>query len=319
MGNHVTMKIAVLDDYQDATATFGDWASLPDCELHVFPDHVTGAAVIERLRGFDVVVAMRERTPLDRETIAALPDLKLIVTSGAMNAVIDVAAATEHGVVVCGTGGIVTNTAELAWGLILALQRHIPAEDASIRAGGWQHTMGRDLAGQTLGLLGLGRIGAMVAKVGAAFGMNIIAWSQNLTAEVAAERGGTLVSKEELFANADVLSIHLVLSDRTRALVGAAELALMKPTAVLINVSRGPIVDEAALVEALQEQRIGGAGIDVFEFEPLAADHPFRRLPNTVITPHIGYVTEDCYRMFFDEIVEDIRAWIAGEPIRVIG
>jgi phosphoglycerate dehydrogenase-like enzyme len=314
----VATRIAVLDDYQGASAQFGRWASLPDCTVDAFPDHVTGKALVERLRGYDVVVAMRERTPLDRDTIAALPDLKLIVTTGLGNAVIDIHAAGERGVTVCGTYGIVSNTAELAWGLIIGLLRHIPAEDARIRNGGWQHTMGGDLAGRTLGLLGLGHTGTIMARVGAAFGMNVIAWSQNLTAELAAEHGATLVAKDKLFEMADVLSVHLILSDRTRALVGAAELARMKPSSVLINTSRGPIVDEAALIQALREGRISGAALDVYDVEPLPVDHALRGLPNVVLTPHIGYVTENCYRIFFDEIVDDIGAWLRGTPVRVL-
>jgi phosphoglycerate dehydrogenase-like enzyme len=317
-GDDVVTKIAVLDDYQGASDQFGNWASLADCSVQAFHDHIAGQDLVDRLVGVDVVVAMRERTVLDRATIERLPRLKLIVTTGMSNAAIDLAAAADRGVLVCGTGGIVANTVELTWGLILSLLRHIPAEDANVRAGGWQHTMGGDLQGRTLGLLGLGRTGAAMARVAAAFDMRVIAWSQNLTAEAAAERGATYVSKEELFSTADVLSVHLTLSDRSRALVGASELALMAPTAVLINTSRGPIVDEAALVEALRTRRLGGAALDVYDVEPLPLDHPLRRLPNVVLTPHLGYVTERCYRIFYDEIVEDIAAWLTGAPVRVL-
>jgi phosphoglycerate dehydrogenase-like enzyme len=314
----VVTKIAVLDDYQGASDEFGSWSALSDCTVDAFRDHVVGQDLVDRLADFDVVVAMRERTALDRATIERLPNLKLIVTTGMGNAAIDIAAAADRGVLVCGTGGIVSNTVELTWGLILALLRHIPAEDANVRAGGWQQTVGGDLQGRTLGLLGLGRTGTAMARVAAAFDMNVVAWSQNLTAEAAAERGATYVTKDDLFSSADVLSVHLTLSDRTRALVGAAELALMRPTAVLINTSRGPIVDEAALIEALTTDRLAGAALDVFDVEPLPLDHPLSRLRNVVLTPHIGYVTERCYRIFYDEIVDDIAAWLKGAPVRVL-
>jgi phosphoglycerate dehydrogenase-like enzyme len=314
----VVTKIAVLDDYQGASDEFGSWSALSDCTVDAFRDHVVGQDLVDRLAGFDIVVAMRERTALDRATIERLPNLKLIVTTGMGNAAIDVAAAADRGVLVCGTGGIVSNTVELTWGLILALLRHIPAEDANVRAGGWQQTVGGDLQGRTLGLLGLGRTGTAMARVAAAFDMNVVAWSQNLTAEAAAERGATYVSKDDLFSGADVLSVHLTLSARTRGLVGAAELARMRPTAVLINTSRGPIVEEAALIGALTTNQLAGAALDVFDVEPLPLDHPLARLRNVVLTPHIGYVTERCYRIFYDEIVDDIAAWLTGAPVRVL-
>lgn len=315
----MAVTVAVLDDYQRASDSFGDWSVLEGVSRQVFVDHVVGQELLDRLRGFDVVVAMRERTVLDRPTIESLlPDLKLIVTTGMSNAAIDVAAANELGVVVCGTGGILSNTTELAWGLIIGLLRNIPAEDARVKAGGWQHTMGGDLCGRTLGLLGLGRTGTSMSTIAAAFGMRVVAWSQNLTPEQASDRGATYVSKNELFAMSDVLSVHLVLSDRTRGLVGATELALMQPHSVLINVSRGPIVDETALVAALDQGQIAGAALDVFDVEPLAADHPYRRHPKLVLTPHIGYVTANCYELFYDEIVEDIAAWQKGAPVRVM-
>jgi phosphoglycerate dehydrogenase-like enzyme len=314
----VVTKIAVLDDYQNASARYGDWASLQGCTVDAFPDHATGDALTTLLEGYDVVVAMRERTALDRAVIAALPRLKLIVTTGMSNAAIDIPAAAEHGVVVCGTSGILSNTVELAWGLIIGLLRHIPAEDARIRAGGWQHTVGGDLAGRTLGLVGLGRTGTHMARVASAFNMTVVAWSQNLTSEIAAERGARLAGKDELFETADIVSIHLVLSDRTLGLVGAAELGRMKPGSVLINTSRGPIVDEAPLIHSLLTGRLSGAALDVYDAEPLPADHPLRHLPNVVLTPHIGYVTESCYRIFYDEIVADIGAWARGAPIRVL-
>lgn len=315
----MTVSIAVLDDYQNASATFGDWSKLQDAAVRAFSDHVVGTDLIDRLRGFDVIVAMRERTVLDRTALEALaPDLKLLVTTGMSNAVIDVEAANDLGIVLCGTGGILTNTTELAWGLILSLLRNIPAEDAAVKAGEWQHTVGKDLHGRTLGLLGLGRTGTAMATIAAAFGMNVLAWSQNLTPAGAAELGATYVTKAQLFGMSDVLSIHLVLSERTRGLVGAAELAMMQAHSVLINTSRGPIVDEAALVDALRGNHIAGAALDVFDVEPLVPDHPYRSTPNLVLTPHIGYVTERCYQIFYDEIVDDILAWQRGVPIRVI-
>jgi phosphoglycerate dehydrogenase-like enzyme len=261
---------------------------------------------------------MRERTPLPSDVLARLPDLKLIVTTGMANAVIDTAAAAATGITVCGTSGNVTSTAELTWGLIFAVLRHIPVEDAAVRAGRWQQTIGTGLAGRTLGVVGLGHIGVLVAGVGRAFGMDVVAWSRNLSAERAGTVGVRAVGKAELFSTADVVSVHYVLSERSRGLIGKDDLGRMRPTAVLINTSRGPIVDEAALVEALELGRIAGAGLDTFDTEPLPADHPLRRLPATVITPHLGYVTDDCYRIFYDHIVEDIRAWLKGEPVRVI-
>ena len=311
-------KIAVLDDYQDASARYGDWTSLEGCAVDAFADHVTGDALTNRLLGYDVVVAMRERTSLNRATIAALPQLKLIVTTGMSNAAIDIEAAAEHGVLVCGTSGIMSNTVELAWGLIIGLLRHIPAEHERIRAGGWQHTMGGDLSGRTLGLVGLGRTGTQMARVGNSFDMNVVAWSQNLTSEIAAERGAKLVHKNELFETADVVSIHLVLSERTLGVVGAAELGRMKPSSVLINISRGPIVDEASLIQSLLDGGISGAALDVYDVEPLPADHPLRRLPNVLLTPHIGYVTESCYRIFYEEIVQDVDSWLHDAPVRVL-
>jgi phosphoglycerate dehydrogenase-like enzyme len=297
----------------------GDWSSLGDAELTVFTDHeVDRDRLIERLARFDVIVAMRERTPFPREVLQRLPGLRLLVTTGMRNAAIDLDAAEELGITVCGTYATVSSTAELTWGLILGLLRHIPAEDASIRAGGWQRYVGGDLSGRTLGVVGVGHLGSQVATVGRAFNMDIIAWSQNLTEERANGVGARLVTKDELFSTADIVTIHLILSERTRGLVGGRELRLMKPTALLINTSRGPIVDEEALVKVLEEGRIAGAGIDVFSTEPLPLDHPFRRLPNTVVTPHIGYVTAECYEVFYRHIVEAIAAYAAGAPVRVL-
>jgi phosphoglycerate dehydrogenase-like enzyme len=274
--------------------------------------------VVERLRPFDVVMAMRERTPFPRERLERLPNLRLLVTTGMGNAAIDTAAARELGITVAGTGGTPTHTAELTWGLILALARHIPAEDRAIRDGGWQHTVGLELARLTLGVIGLGRLGSQVARIGQAFGMEMIGWSHNLDPEHARGLGVTPVTQEELLRRADVVTIHVRLGDRSRGLIGAAELALMKPSALLINTSRGPIVDEAALVAALHAGDIAGAGLDVYDVEPLPPDHPLRRAPNTVLTPHVGYVTSAGYRAFYEDAVEDVAAFLRGDPIRVI-
>jgi phosphoglycerate dehydrogenase-like enzyme len=312
-------RVAVLDDYQAVAESYADWRGLPDTEVRFFHDHLDDEdALVDRLVGFDVLVLMRERTPLRRSLLARLPKLRLAVTTGMRNASIDLEAAREYGVVVCGTQGSAAATTELAWALILSLVRHVPAEDAAIRAGGWQHTVGTDLAGATLGLLGLGRLGRAMVPVARALDMDVIAWSQNLTDQLAAEAGATRVDKEELFSHSDVLSIHLVLSDRTRGLVGARELALMKPTAYLVNTSRGPIVDEQALLAALREGRIAGAGLDVFDREPLPPDHPIRQAPRTVLTPHIGFVTHRTYAQWYAGAVEAIAAFLAGTPINVL-
>jgi phosphoglycerate dehydrogenase-like enzyme len=313
-------RIAVLDDYQSVAASFCDWSQLPEpAEVVEFHDAVADPdALVARLRPFDVVLAMRERTRFPREVLERLPDLRLLVTTGMRNKSIDVTAATELGITVCGTGSQTTATAELTWALILATLRHVPQEDASIRAGGWQQTLGGDLAGGTLGVVGLGRLGSQVARIGAAFGMDVVAWSQNLTDERAAECGARRVGKEELFATADVVTVHLVWSKRTRGLITAADLARMKPTAVFVNTSRGPIVDEAALVDVLREGRIAGAGIDVYDTEPLPRDHPLRELRRAVLTPHLGYVTRGSYEVYYREAVEDVAAWLSGSPLRVL-
>ena len=314
------VRVAVLDDYQNVALRMADWSALPaGAEVRLFNDHLDGVdQVAERLKGFEIVAAMRERTPFLRSLLERLTDLRLLVTTGMRNTSIDVAAATDLGVVVCGTGGLPYPTAELTWGLILALVRDIPREDAAVRNGVWQTTVGAGLNGKTLGVLGLGRLGSQVATIGRAFGMKVIAWSQNMAAERAAHFGASLVGKDELFAQSDVLSIHVVLSDRTRGLVGDRELGLMKPTAYLVNTSRGPIVDEAAMVRALELKRIAGAGLDVFDREPLPPDHPFTRLDNTVLTPHLGYVTEETYRIFYRGTVEAIAAFLSGRPVRVL-
>jgi phosphoglycerate dehydrogenase-like enzyme len=287
--------------------------------VDVFADHLGDEdAVTERLSRYEIVVAMRERTPFPRSLLERLGGLRLLVTTGMRNASIDVGTASELGVTVCGTEGVPYPTAELTWGLILALARHIPQEDAATRDGSWQVTLGEGLHGKTLGLLGLGRLGSQVATVGAAFGMELIAWSQNLTGARARALGATLVTRDELLSSSDYLTIHLVLSDRTRGLIGARELGLMKPTAYLVNTSRGPIVDEDALVRALADGTIAGAGLDVFDVEPLPPGHTLLTAPNTVLTPHLGYVTDETYRVFFGHAVEDIVSFLDGSPVRVV-
>jgi phosphoglycerate dehydrogenase-like enzyme len=306
------VKIAILDDYQNIALKLADWSTLARrAEITVFNDHIADpAAIIDRLLPFDVVCVMRERTPLPRDIIQRLPRLKLIASTGPGNASIDMAAAAEHGVSVTATGYRSTPTIELTWALILAGARHIVPESKAVRAGGWQTTVGQELEGKVLGVVGLGRIGAQVARIGLAFRMKIIAWSQNMTPEIAGAAGATMVPKSELFRQADIVTVHLVLSKRTRGLIGAAELEVMKPTARLINTSRGPIVDEAALIAALQSHSIAGAALDVFDQEPLPAGHPFRSLDNVLATPHIGYVGEDLYRTFYHDVVTSISAWL---------
>src|SRR3954464_7056617 len=313
-------RIAVLDDYQYVAATYADWSRLPEpVEAVEFADHVDDLkTLVRRLQPFDVIIAMRERTPFPRALLERLPNLKLLVTTGGANKSIDVAAANAHGITVCGTGAPPPGTAELTWALILAVARHIPQEDASVRAGGWQQTIGLDLAGGTLGVIGLGRLGSRVARIGQAFEMDVVAWSQHLTDERAAEVGVRRVDRDELLEIADVVTIHLQLSDRTRGLIGREELSRMQPTAILVNTSRGPIVDEHALVEALRGGAIHGAGLDVFDQEPLPKHHPLREMRRAVLTPHLGYVTEKTYEVFYRDAVDDVAAWLAGEPIRVV-
>jgi phosphoglycerate dehydrogenase-like enzyme len=310
----------VLDDYQRTGRTSGPWERLDGrIELETFSDHIgEDEALIASLAPFDAVVAMRERTPFSRARLERLPNLRLLITTGMVNAAIDLDAAKDLGVLVSGTRMAFDSTAELTWGLVLALTRHICEEDRRIREGGWQHTIGPELAGRTLGLIGLGRQGARVAAYGAAFSMEVIAWSENLDGDAARALGVEPVTKDEIFERSDVLSIHTRLSGRTRGLVGARELGLMKPTAYLVNTSRGPIVDEEALLDALHTGRLAGAALDVFDIEPLPADHPLRSAPNTVLTPHIGYVAENAYKVFYDDIVEDLEAWLAQAPIRVL-
>jgi len=313
------INVAVLDDYQGVALNMADWSALKDkAEITVFRDHLSDPGrVVERLRPFDVVCVMRERTPLPRLILEQLPNLKLICSTGSINASIDVAAAKEKGITVCGTRYTSHGAAEFTWALILAMVRNVAAESRSLRAGQWQTSIGGDLEGKTIGLMGLGRLGSASAKVALAFGMKVIAWSQNLTREVAEDRGARLVSKEDVLREADILSIHLVLSRRTIGIVGAPEIALMKPTAYLVNTSRGPLVDEQALIDALRNRTIAGAALDVYDTEPLPELHPFRSLDNVLATPHVGYVTKRTYELFYRDTVENIAEWLTGKPVRV--
>jgi phosphoglycerate dehydrogenase-like enzyme len=314
-------RCAILDDYQNVALSAADWSKVSsDLEIEVFNAHL-GAAdkVTAALQGFDIVCAMRERTAFPRGVIEKLPQLKLLITTGMRNASIDVAAAKARGIVVCGTPAVGSPTSGIAIGLMLELTRRIGYENARMKAGvPWQTTIGLDLEGLTLGVLGLGKLGTRTAKIAQAFGMKVIAWSQNLTPEKCQEAGVTYAAKEDLFRQADFVTIHLVLSQRTRGLVGAKELAVMKPSAYIINTSRGPIIEEAALLAALREKTIAGAGLDVFDIEPLPVDHPLRQMDNVVLTPHLGYVAIQNYRAYFAGIVDDIRAFLDGKPVRVI-
>jgi phosphoglycerate dehydrogenase-like enzyme len=306
------MKIAILDDYQNVALKMADWSALSGrAKITVFNDHVgEPSALVERLLAFDVVCVMRERTPLPREVLQHLPRLKLITSTGSRNASIDIGAAKELEITVTATGYRSSPTIEVTWALILASLRGIVHENNSLRNGGWQESVGQDLSGKILGVVGLGNIGGQVARIGLAFGMKIIAWSQNMTSEIAEAAGVRLVSKDELFRQADIVTIHLILSGRTKGLVGAAELGLMKPTSRLINTSRGPIVDESSLIKALRSRAIAGAAIDVFDEEPLPAQHPFRSIDNVLATPHIGYVSESLYRTFYGDSLANITAWL---------
>jgi phosphoglycerate dehydrogenase-like enzyme len=309
------IQIAVLDDYQDVALSMADWSPLLNrAEITVFHDHVEDReALVDRLQPFDVLCVMRERTPLPRELLQRLVRLKLIVSTGRRNASIDATAANELGITVANTGYSAEPTIEFTWALILATARHLVDEAQSVRAGLWQRFLGVGLAGKTLGVVGLGNIGTEVARIGAAFGMDVVAWSENLTPARAQAGGARYVSKEELFRTADIVTIHLVLSSRTRGLIGRSELFAMKPSALLVNTSRGPIVDEAALIEALQANAIQGAAIDVFDREPLPPEHPFRTLPSVLPTPHIGYVTDDLYRVFYQDTVANITSWLDSQ------
>jgi len=313
-------KLAILDDYQNVALELLKAAGMgDDVDVRVFNDHLDEESeVAARLKPYEMVCLMRERTPFRRTLFEALPNLRLLVTSGMRNASVDLAAARSHGVTVCGTSSVGAPTAELAWGLIIACLRHIPEEDRATRAGQWQRSVGSGLQGKTLGVAGLGKLGSRVARVGQAFDMNVIAWSQNLTRERCEAAGVSLVTKDDLLRQSDVLSIHLVLSERTRGLFGAAELSIMKPTAILVNTSRGPIVEEGALVDALHRKVIAGAGLDVFDREPLPGGHPLLSCENAVITPHLGYVEEDNYRAYFSGYAAAVRGYLADAPVNVI-
>jgi len=326
------MQVAILDDYQQVALASADWSAVRElAEIHVFAQHIGRTeALVSALEPYDIVVAMRERTPFDAERLGRLPRLRLLVTTGMSNASIDLDAAAARGITVCGTGGVASATAELTWGLILALLRHIPEEDQRLKmagraggaalgvGGGWQRTVGTGLHGKRLGVVGLGHQGRRVAEIGRAFGMHVVAWSQNLDPAQAEQVGAKAIGKEELFASADVITVHYKLSPRSVGLVGAAELALMKPSAYLVNTSRGPLVDSAALLAALRTGAIAGAALDVYDVEPLPLSSPLRTAPNVVLTPHLGYVTDESYRVFYGEAVEDIAAFAAGSPVRVL-
>ncbi|QJI29179.1 D-2-hydroxyacid dehydrogenase family protein [Pseudomonas sp. ADAK18] len=317
----MSVRIAVIDDWQNVASGVVDWSVLEAVGqvsfLHDYPAETS--TMIERLQQFDVICLMRERSTFDQALLQGLPHLKLLVTGGMRNAAVDIPAAKALGIQVCGTDSYKQAAPELTWALIMASTRNLMAEANSLRAGEWQQGLGGDLHGKTLGILGLGSIGQRIAQFGKVFGMRVIAWSENLTPERAAEAGTAWVSKRELFEQADVLSIHLVLSDRSRGLVDAQALGWMKPTARLVNTARGPIVDEAALIDALVSGRLAGAALDVFDQEPLPVDHPFRQLVNVLATPHVGYVSEQNYRQFYAQMIEDIQAWANGSPIRLLG
>ncbi|VVP87629.1 Glycerate dehydrogenase [Pseudomonas fluorescens] len=317
----MSVQIAVIDDWQDVASGVVDWSVLESVgQVHFLHDYPADTAtMIERLKGFEVICVMRERSPFDKALLQGLPNLKLLVTGGMRNAAIDIAAAKALGIQVCGTDSYKHAAPELTWALIMASTRNLVAEANSLRAGNWQVGLGGDLYGKTLGILGLGSIGQKVAQFAQAFGMRVIAWSENLTPERAAQSGVTWVSKQALFEQADILTVHLVLSDRSRGLVDAQALGWMKPGARLVNTARGPIVDEQALVQALQSGRLAGAALDVYSEEPLPADHPFRHLPNVLATPHVGYVSEQNYRQFYAQMIEDIQAWANGASIRALG
>jgi phosphoglycerate dehydrogenase-like enzyme len=326
------MRVAILDDYQRVALASADWSAVRSlADIDVFTEYIARTeALVRALEPYDVIVAMRERTFFDASRLGQLPGLRLLVTTGMMNASIDLAAAAAHGVTVCGTGGSATSTAELTWGLILAVARHIPEEDRGMKlagqAGGaalgvrgsWQRTVGTGLDGKQLGIVGLGHQGLGVAKIGRAFGMKLAAWSQNLDPEVAKKAHAKAVGKDELFSSSDVVTVHYKLSPRSAGLVGAAELALMKPSAYLVNTSRGPLVDHAALVACLRSGSIAGAALDVYDVEPLPLSDPLRTAPNVVLTPHLGYVTDDAYQVFYGEAAQDIVAFAHGDPVRVL-
>ena len=314
-------RCAILDDYQNVALQMADWSKVTgDVDIKVFNEPLGDPdKVVRALTGFAIVGAMRERTPFPRPVLEALPDLKLLITTGMRNNAIDLAAAKQRGIVVCGTPSFGNPTAGIAIGLMLELTRRIGFENARLKSGAlWQSTIGGDLDGKTLGVIGLGKLGARVAGIAKAFGMKVLAWSQNLTPDKCREAGVDYAGKDDLFRQADFVSVHVQLSERTRGLIGGKEIGLMKPTAYLINTARSPIVDEAALLAALRDRRIAGAGLDVFETEPLPLDHPLRKLDNAVITPHLGYVSVENYRAYFPGMAEDIRAWLDGKPVRVL-
>jgi phosphoglycerate dehydrogenase-like enzyme len=313
------MRIAVLDDYQHVAMRMADWSTLAGrAEITCFHDHVEGDELTARLRSYDGVVLMRERTKFPREVIDALPALRFVATSGSLNAALDLDAARDRGITVCGTRGWtgVSSTVEHTWALILSLARRIPAEDAAIRHGGWMTSLPKGLTGSVLGIVGLGNIGSLMPPVARALGMDVVAWSRNLTGERAREVGVEALDHDAFFSTADIVSVHVKLGDRSRGYVGEPQLRRMKPGSLLVNTSRGPVVDEVSLVRALSERWIAGAALDVFDQEPLPLDHPLRHLPNTVLTPHSGYVSDASYREYFTQIVEDIDAYLRGAPIR---
>jgi phosphoglycerate dehydrogenase-like enzyme len=315
------LKIAILDDYQNAALQAADWDSLTEAEVSVFHEYIAGSdeeTLAEKLSSFNVIVAMRERTPFPASLLQKLPELKLLVTTGMRNLAIDMDYARQQNIPVCGTSMVPHSTYEHAWALILGLAKNIARENAMMHAGGWQAEVGFGLKDKTLGILGLGRLGTEVARIGQAFGMHVIAWSQNLNEEKAAAQNASYVDKDTLFREADILSIHLLLSDRTRGLVGAQELAMMKKSAYLVNTARGPIVDEKTLLSCLQNKAIAGAAIDVYDIEPLPQDHPFRAMDNLLLTGHTGYVVQELYELAYGQALENIKSWLAGEPQRVL-
>lgn len=315
------MRVAVLDDYLDVARTSADWTRLPaGAALSVFREPLSGEdAQVAALRDFDVIVAMRERTAFPASLLTRLPNLRLLVTTGMRNASIDLEACRRHGVIVCGTGAVGAPAAELAWALILSLLKRVPTEDRVVREGGWQTGLTDTLSGKRLGVVGLGKLGTQVARVGLAFGMEVVAWSPRLTPERAEAVGARYVEKHALFSTSDVITLHLVLGAGTEGVVGAAELGAMKRSAFLVNTSRAGLVDEEALLSALREERIAGAGLDVFSVEPLPSGHPLRSMPNTVLTPHLGYVTRENFAVYYRDAVEDILAWSGGSPVRLLG
>ncbi|HVZ61646.1 MAG TPA: D-2-hydroxyacid dehydrogenase family protein [Terriglobales bacterium] len=316
----MSIKVAILDDYQNIALQMAEWSILKGkVEITVFSDHLSDPErIVERLTPFDVVCVMRERTPMTRAILERLPNLKLICSTGIRNVSIDLKAAQERGITVCSTGYTHHGAVEVTWALILGIVRNLPEEVSAMRTGKWQVSLGGDLAGKTLGIVGLGRIGSEVARIANAFKMNVIAWSPNLVSEKAASHGATLVTKEALFRESDIVTLHLILGARSRGVVGATELSWMKPGAYLINSSRGPLVDEEALISTLQRRAIAGAALDVYDSEPLPESHPFRSLKNVVATPHVGFVTRETYGIFFRDTVENISAWLSGNPVRLM-